>query len=442
MKKKEIESSGKLDFDKVVNNILTVAENKFQSLLRVANSRLVTLFWTVGNELNQTPYGIKSNIGLSKQLVLRFGSFFNSSNLQKMRKIAEEFPDFSFVEQIAPFVSWGHITFILKIKNPQEKLSYIKLIIEKGLTVNSLRKQVSDKVLRQYTGSRTKPSRHDISVGGMNIKGRRFLESLKPTLSTSAMENFFAYPLLSSYRRLLQPLAKTLLPSDDLIVGNDGQARARLHKLIEKFRNDQNTWLNSFLNLSFWEIGKVTYEDVSRYAGGKTNQTLIIRKASKKLREEYNRGFNERQLQQMAKFAEEFPNIEEASRIASLVCWEYIVALLPVKDIAAKFFYARLAATDKLSLFALRKQISRNIYQKRNSVKKREDISGLASVNLSQKTTTKRINRDLLVTETIYIPSEDITPSLVPNILRKPYLFLLVPLSRRKSNRSSIRLVL
>ena len=50
-----------------------------------------------------------------------------------MKKIAEEYPDFEFVQQVVAQIPWGHNIILMdKVKNIEERKWYIKQSIING----------------------------------------------------------------------------------------------------------------------------------------------------------------------------------------------------------------------------------------------------------------------------------------------------------------------
>ena len=72
------------------------------------------------------------------------------------------------------------------------------------------------------------------------------------------------------------------------------------------------------------------------------------------------------------KFANQFQDIGIVSRIAYLISWDHILLLLPLKEIEAVLFYARLTAIKGLSAENLRKQIVKKVYEQSPGAKKTE----------------------------------------------------------------------
>ena len=66
----------------------------------------------------------------------------------------------------------------------------------------------------------------------------------------------------------------------------------------------------------------------------------------------------------MVQFAEEFPDLEIVSPLATQLSWSHFVEILPLNDESARLYYAKEAAERHFSKRELRRQISRKAYER------------------------------------------------------------------------------
>jgi predicted nuclease of restriction endonuclease-like (RecB) superfamily len=83
------------------------------------------------------------------------------------------------------------------------------------------------------------------------------------------------------------------------------------------------------------------------------------------LTEKYGRSFEARNLRRMMQFAQQFPDIEIVSALATQLSWAHVVEVLPLKSPEAKLYYLNEAADGLLSAKALRAMISRKAYERK-----------------------------------------------------------------------------
>lgn len=115
-----------------------VATSRYKAV-RAVNTELITLYYYMGSEIlkRQKEHGWGSKIieKLSRDLHFAFPEMkgFSSRNLKYMRRFAEEFQDFEFVQQVAAQLPWFHIVMIMdKIKELEHRVFYMKGAIEYG----------------------------------------------------------------------------------------------------------------------------------------------------------------------------------------------------------------------------------------------------------------------------------------------------------------------
>lgn len=85
-----------------------------QRAVLAVNRELVILFWEIGKTIldkqHQRGWGAKIIDNLSRDLNQSFPELkgFSPRNLKYMRKFAETYPDFEFVQQVAAQIPWFH----------------------------------------------------------------------------------------------------------------------------------------------------------------------------------------------------------------------------------------------------------------------------------------------------------------------------------------------
>ena len=134
------------------NNYKEIFENIKKEILKsqykamqAVNKELIFMYWNIGKViLKNSEWGNKFIDNLSIDLKLEFPNIngFSVRNLKYMRKIAEEYPDFKFVQQVVAQIPWGHnIILIDKIKNIDERKWYMHQSIKNGWSRNILSMQ-------------------------------------------------------------------------------------------------------------------------------------------------------------------------------------------------------------------------------------------------------------------------------------------------------------
>jgi len=117
------------------------------------NSQLVLLYWEIGKTVlerqKQAGWGAKIVQNLAKDLQSSFPGMkgLSDRNLKYMRKFAQTYSDFEFVQQVVAQLPWGHnIVLMDKATNSIEQIWYAQKTIENGWSRNILVHQIESKL--------------------------------------------------------------------------------------------------------------------------------------------------------------------------------------------------------------------------------------------------------------------------------------------------------
>ena len=121
--------------------------------MQVVNKELIFMYWHIGKIiLENVQWGNKFIDNLSIDLKLEFPNIngFSVRNLKYMRKIAEEYPDFEFVQEVLAQITWYHNIILMdKIKNIEVRKWYINETVKNGWSSNILKMQIDSKLYQR-----------------------------------------------------------------------------------------------------------------------------------------------------------------------------------------------------------------------------------------------------------------------------------------------------
>lgn len=114
--------------------------------MQIVNKELIFMYWHIGKIiLENSEWGNKFVDNLSIDLKLNFpnSTGFSVRNLKYMKKIALEYPDFEFVQEVLAQITWYHNVILMdKIKSKEERNWYINETIKNGWSTNVLKNQI------------------------------------------------------------------------------------------------------------------------------------------------------------------------------------------------------------------------------------------------------------------------------------------------------------
>jgi len=158
--------------------------------------------------------------------------------------------------------------------------------------------------------------------------------------------------------------AKKELAVQNTALIDESQLFERVVEIIESRKSRAAAHINHESTLMFWEVGRYvssTILDFKRAAYGKK----ILSELATKLMERYGRNFAERNIYRMMQFAEQFPDAEILSPLATKLSWSHFIELMPLKTEEARLYYAQDATQRNYGTKELRRQISRKAYERR-----------------------------------------------------------------------------
>ncbi len=158
----ELSTTSKPPQDLVAELRQLIAEARRHAAAAV-NVGLTLLYWRVGDRMRRevlgnlrAGYGEKIVATVSQQLVAEFGRGFESTNLTRMMKFAEAFPDLDIVATLSQGLSWSHFRELLPLKQPLQREFYAEMSRIEGWSVRTLRGRI-DSMLYERTALSRKP---------------------------------------------------------------------------------------------------------------------------------------------------------------------------------------------------------------------------------------------------------------------------------------------
>ncbi|MDR0874392.1 MAG: PDDEXK nuclease domain-containing protein [Prevotellaceae bacterium] len=117
-----------------------------------ANSVLTILFWSVGKRINENvlqnkraDYGKKIVATVAQQLTEKYGKNYEKTNLTRMMKFAQQFPDLEIVAPLAQQLSWSHFRELIPLKSEEERMFYATEAANRNWGKRELRQSIERK---------------------------------------------------------------------------------------------------------------------------------------------------------------------------------------------------------------------------------------------------------------------------------------------------------
>ncbi len=199
-----------------------------------------------------------------------------------------------------------------------------------------------------------------------------------------------------------------------------------LRGLIEAAREQTARAVNSTLVVMYWQIGKRIRKDVLQNERADYGKE-ILQTLSVELTAEYGRGFGRRNLEQMVRFAEVFPNEQIAQTLSAQLGWSHFTELIRFDDDLKREFYAEMCRIERWSVCTLRHQIGHLLFE-RTAVAKKPDVliaQDIATLRDEDRLTPDMVFRDPCFLDFLGLTGHHVEKDVEEAILRELEAFIL-----------------
>ncbi|HEY4831664.1 MAG TPA: PDDEXK nuclease domain-containing protein [Waddliaceae bacterium] len=163
LQKKHDTKPDKMPSGKILNELREMIQKARDFVASTVNSSLTLLYWHIGDRIRKeilrgerAEYGKSIISSLSHQLILEYGNGFNKTNLHRMVKFSETFPDKQIVASLTQQLSWTHFVMIIPIQDSLKRDFYAEMCRIEKWNVRTLRKKI-DSMLFERTAISRKP---------------------------------------------------------------------------------------------------------------------------------------------------------------------------------------------------------------------------------------------------------------------------------------------
>lgn len=199
-----------------------------------------------------------------------------------------------------------------------------------------------------------------------------------------------------------------------------------IRSLIESAREQTARAVNIALVGLYWSIGKRIREDILHEKRAEYGQEIVSALA-RQLTLEYGRGFTEKSLRHMIRFAEVFPDEEIVSALRRELSWTHFKEILYLDDPLKRDFYAEMCRIERWSTRTLRHKINHMLFE-RTAVSKKPDqliAQDIANLREEDKLTADLVFRDPYFLDFLGLTQPYVEKDVEQAILRELEAFIL-----------------
>jgi len=202
-------------------------------------------------------------------------------------------------------------------------------------------------------------------------------------------------PASNRKRELSRPIKETypaLVPDQENLL-------ADLRNLITETRSAVAVTVNAGLTLLYWRVGvRIRREILMDERAGYGEQ--IVHALSAQLRLEFGEGFGTRNLFNMIRFAEVFPDENVVGSLVSSLSWTHIRLIIYIDDHLKRDFYAEMCRIERWSTRTLQQKVDSMLFE-RTALSKKPEL--LAQQELSALRTEDRMTPDLVFRDPYFL---------------------------------------
>ena len=147
-------------------------------------------------------------------------------------------------------------------------------------------------------------------------------------------------------------------------------------QIIEQGKHQVAQAVNIGVTATYWNVGKRIKKDILNNKRADYGEK-ILHALSAKLTMEYGSGYSERNLANMIRFAETFPETEIISTLWRQLSWTHFKSIIYLKTDLEREFYAQMSRIENWSTRTLRRKIDSMLFERTAISKKPEELAKL-----------------------------------------------------------------
>jgi predicted nuclease of restriction endonuclease-like (RecB) superfamily len=207
--------------------------------------------------------------------------------------------------------------------------------------------------------------------------------------------------------------------------GADRLARD-IRQLIETARSRVAQTVNAGVVILYWQIGKRIRQDILKAKRAEYG-VRIVQTLSAQLVQQYGTGFSRRNLFNMIRFAQEFPDIKIVQTLSGQLSWSHFLEILTVNDPLKREFYAELCRVEHWSVRSLREKVRGMLYERTAISRRPEQVvkKDLQTLREADRMSPDLVFRDPYLLDFLDLKEAYSEKDLESAILREIQAFLL-----------------
>jgi predicted nuclease of restriction endonuclease-like (RecB) superfamily len=148
---------------------------------------------------------------------------------------------------------------------------------------------------------------------------------------------------------------------------------SEIKQLIEEARQAVAVTVNIGTTVLYWNVGNRINKEILGNKRAEYGKEIVI-SLSRKLTEEYGKGWSEKQLRHCLRFAETFPDKEILYALSRELSWTHFRTVMYLKDELRREFYIEMTKIENWNTRTLNEKIDSMLFERTAISKKPEDL--------------------------------------------------------------------
>jgi predicted nuclease of restriction endonuclease-like (RecB) superfamily len=181
---------------------------------------------------------------------------------------------------------------------------------------------------------------------------------------------------MSSEKVSASPRQSAVVKEGSNALVNDADVETLVHDLgqmIEAARRHVAVAANAALTTLYWQVGHRVSTEALENRRAEYGARIVVA-LGRQLEARYGRGFGEKSLRHMIRFAEAFPDEEIVSALRRQLSWSHFKQLIYIPHHLTRNFYAEMCRIEGWSTRVLAQKIGGMLYERTALSKKPEDL--------------------------------------------------------------------
>ncbi len=206
----------------------------------------------------------------------------------------------------------------------------------------------------------------------------------------------------------------------------DSTLFAEVKQLIQSAKQRAVVAVNVELTLLYWQVGKRIADEV---LGGERAEygKQVMASLAQQLTLDYGKGWSKRNLAQMVRFSEIFPDFQIVQALSAQLSWSHFTCLVTIADPLKQEFYLGMALQERWSTRTLAERIDAQLFE-RTAISKKPELT--ISRELSELREKGQLSQNLILKDPYILDFLELNDSYLEKdledaILRELQQFLL-----------------